>query len=695
MVHLKVSKKLNWCAFVLMIVLFQMPIGGVAATNAFYPARGNGFKKGITKTKESYVQNQVIVKFKPAVVDQVSSIKEGERFADYLPRAASLDALNEKHGAHNFRRVFKSYEVKNTKGEITNVLDSRNRVMQLRKRKAKLRKVLPEHIKNLPQLENIFVVDLKPGEDVLSVAEAYQKDPNVVYAEPNYYFKEFLIPNDLEYDYQWALPKIKADLAWGQFASEEAIGKGVICAILDTGVSYDIPELAENIWLNAGELMAADEDGNGEISLAELGDYGVADSNLNGIIDPQDIYSSSLQDGIDNDNNGYVDDFVGWNFGAEPSDNVPNDDQWMHGSHVAGTVAAVTNNHLGVAGLSWNSKIMALKIINNQGGLQADDAAAAVIYAVENGADVMNMSWGLLTEEGWPLYSQLVSDAFRYATSAGVVLVAAAGNDGMEVAAFPAIDPDVIAVSATDNQDQPADFTNYGDWVDVAAPGVDILSVAGLMSGTSMASPHVVGLAALILSQKGDLGEGALRVERVRRMILGSTDPLSSPLKVGTGRINANAALQLSPDEPLLSRIIYPWSTMTMSSNTVLGGIVAIRGIAAGAQFSSYSLFVKSELGGDGVLIVAPQYAPNMGGELGVWDTRGFADGFYELELEVQDTQGATAIHKIYVHVDNAASLICGDGIVKLMRIILGVRLIVLQSYAEMAHVLLSEEKTP
>ena len=105
-----------------------------------------------------------------------------------------MDALNEKHGAHNFRRVFKSYEVKNTKGEITNVLDSRNRVMQLRKRKAKLRKVLPEHIKNLPQLENIFVVDLKPGEDVLSVAEAYQKDPNVVYAEPNYYFKEFLIP---------------------------------------------------------------------------------------------------------------------------------------------------------------------------------------------------------------------------------------------------------------------------------------------------------------------------------------------------------------------------------------------------------------------------------------------------------------------------------------------------------------------
>ena len=308
----------------------------------------------------------------------------------------------------------------------------------------------------------------------VSLNDALQQmavDPNVEWVEPNYLAFTSVTPNDPAFAQQWGLAKIQVDRAWD-------VSQGnpdTVIAVVDTGVDYDHVDLAANIWHNPGETP-----GNG----------------------------------VDDDGNGYVDDDIGWDFvdvtveAAPGEDMGPRDrdpmDRQGHGTHCAGIVAATTGNGVGMAGVAWNSRIMALragyKTKDGGGSLATTDWAAALHYAADNGADVISMSFGSDAS------SSTGRAAIEYALSKGCVLVAAAGNDGVSTLHYPAAYDGVIAVAASDVDDNRASFSNYGPWVDIAAPGVSIYSslpgnAYESWNGTSMAAPLVAGVAGLILSQ--------------------------------------------------------------------------------------------------------------------------------------------------------------------------------------------------
>jgi subtilisin family serine protease len=313
----------------------------------------------------------------------------------------------------------------------------------------------------------------------LSVKEAMGRlagEDIVACVEPNYLMKTQDIPNDPEYPKQWALGNIRAPLAW-----DLDIGPvGAVIAVIDTGVDYTHPDLWENLWHNLAEIP-----GNG----------------------------------IDDDGNGFIDDDIGWDFVETTDDCSDADcggrdrdpmDAQGHGTHVAGILGAVTNNNTGIAGVSPNARIMAVRAgyeeYDGGGVLEVDDAVSAIYYACDNGADILNLSWGGTGISSRD--SEILASAVQWASEAGVLVCAAAGNEGSDEPFYPAAYefPNVMAVGSTTQSGEKAPTSNYGDWVDVSAPGVQIWStcVGGgycYKSGTSMAAPHVAGLAALLFSR--------------------------------------------------------------------------------------------------------------------------------------------------------------------------------------------------
>jgi thermitase len=217
------------------------------------------------------------------------------------------------------------------------------------------------------------------------------------------------------------------------------------------------------------------------------------------------------------------------------------DDVYGHGTHVAGIAAAITDNGVGVAGLGYNSTIMNVKVLSDMGAGLYSWIASGIIWAADNGAEIINMSLG------GPSESSTLEEAINYAWNKGVVVVAAAGNNGDTTPMYPAYYTNCIAVAATNSNDGRASWSNYGDWVDVAAPGVSIYSTLknnnyGYMSGTSMASPHVAGLAALVFTAVSDVnGNGKLNDE-VRSRIEATCDDIGIN-GIGYGRINAAEAV--------------------------------------------------------------------------------------------------------------------------------------------------------
>jgi hypothetical protein len=333
----------------------------------------------------------------------------------------------------------------------------------------------------------------------LAQAAADLEDAGVEWAEPNYTFNLDFIPNDPEYLPRQSayLSRISAPAAWDLTAGRPE----VVIAILDTGVYTNHVDLRDGIWTNPGEIP-----GNG----------------------------------LDDEGNGFVDDVHGWDFAD--NDNEVLDDHG-HGTHVAGIAAARIDNGLGIAGVAGRATIMPVDVFG--GGIGTyEDLIRAIVYATDNGARVINMSLGASS------YSLGEEAAVNYAYSHGVVLVAAAGNSGLEEQHYPAAHANVIAVAATASDDSLAWFSIRGDWVDVAAPGVSIYSTIppnglgesyGSKSGTSMATPHVAALAALALSRNP-----LLTPDQVRAVIESTADDLGpggKDIYYGNGRINAARAL--------------------------------------------------------------------------------------------------------------------------------------------------------
>lgn len=309
--------------------------------------------------------------------------------------------------------------------------------------------------KRLPGGNAVVTVD--PNASTAGVADDIESDDSVKYASPNYTVHATALSNDpyIQDGSQWGTLRVHAPNAW-----PVARGAGAVVAVVDSGISFSNLDLVNNIWTNTAEIP-----GNG----------------------------------IDDDNDGFVDDVNGADF--VDHDGTPNDAAG-HGSHVAGTIAAEADNNLGGAGVAPDAKIMPLRFLDANGAGNVGDAISAISYAVAHGADVINASWG------GPDYSPPLEDAIRRAGDAGVVVVAAAGNESSDNDTTPSYPasmplPNVISVAASDRQDQLASYSNYGgSTVDVAAPGSEILSTVGdsfgYMSGTSMAAPHVTGIVALL-----------------------------------------------------------------------------------------------------------------------------------------------------------------------------------------------------
>lgn len=383
---------------------------------------------------------------------------------------------------------------------------------------------------------NLQVVKLPPGLAIAKAIKQYQDSGLVEYAEPDYPVHAVLSPNDPRYldGSLWNLNNtgqnggtpyadISAPAGWDIRTSADP----VIVGVIDTGVWYQHEDLASNMWVNPCVNCPVD-----------------------GVVYSNDVYGINAITGT-----------------GDPLDDM------FHGTHCAGIIGAVGNNGIGVVGVAWNVRIMACKFLDANGSGYTSDAITCIDYAVSKGAKVLSCSWGGAD------YSQALHDAIAAARDADVILVAAAGNDAMNNDSspfYPAnydFDLDnVVAVAATDRNDQLADFSDYGAFsVALGAPGVDILSALpgiettamqsyglstnyGTLSGTSMACPHVAGVMAMVCAQYPTDSHSQI-VQR----ILSNTDPvpdLSGRTQTG-GRVNLFSALTQPPQPPFW--LFYQW----------------------------------------------------------------------------------------------------------------------------------------
>ncbi len=381
------------------------------------------------------------------------------------------------------------------------------------------------------RLINADVITVPPGMGLEEAARRYALQPGVSFVQPNYVYHAVGLPDDPCFPFVPSSSGPPNDqLLWGLHTTAEdgspippdAVfdmdidaaeawevttgSSSVVVAVIDTGVDYTHPDIAANMWTNLGEIA-----GNG----------------------------------IDDDGNGLIDDIHGYDFYNNDGD--PMDDHY-HGTHVAGTIGAVGNNGLGVAGVNWNVRIMALKFLGATGYGVTADAIDCINYAVLMGAPISNNSWGSI----W--FDAALRTAIQNAANADHLFVAAAGNSSNNNDVFPfypcTYDVDeIISVAAWNKTGWLADFSNYGaTTVDLAAPGVGIYSLqpgGGIrtLNGTSMASPHVAGVAALLKAVRPDAGPLQLK----QWILNGATPHANLTGKVCTGgRLNAVEPLRLA-----------------------------------------------------------------------------------------------------------------------------------------------------
>lgn len=457
------------------------------------------------------------------------------------------------------------------------------------------------------------------GVDPQKLIAALQEHPAIEVAQMNQVYRLHQLPDDPRLAEQWLIPKIQLDRAWQKTMGDAS----VLIAIIDTGIDYNHEDLAANIWINWGEDATGD-----------------------GRIDPSDF------NGIDDDNNGFVDDIQGWDFTDAPHfpdggdyqerDNDPRDENG-HGTSVAGLVGAMANNGLGIAGVAPNCRLLNLRAGTSQGLLEEDDVASAMIYAVDHGARVINMSFGDVAT------SQMLRDVCQFAYLSGVVLIASAGNSQSAAVHYPSGFLETIAVGATTAEDYLAGFSNYGATIDLVAPGVSLLTTAldhqyKTFSGTSAAAPVVAGVAGLMLSLRPNLTN-----QDVRNILVSSAEDLGETgwdQYYAAGRLNAARALEIGYE-----------SQATITSPRLDEGIaespVIIRGTAAGALLQEYEL--SYGFGGnptDWSLIASVSGRQVVDDRLAQWPIDALPDSLYTLRLKVSNKNGSSVEHRTQLQID-------------------------------------------
>ena len=447
-------------------------------------------------------------------------------------------------------------------------------------------------------------------------------------------------PNDPSYAEQWNLSVLNVLQAWGIEHGKPQ----VTVAVVDSGVATRHPEFRSQLWENVGEIP---------------------------------------RNGVDDDGNGYIDDRNGWDFSDAPTlpgsgdwtvrDNDP-EDETGHGTHVSGIIAAKANNGLGIAGIAPNCRLMPLRAGFKYGGgayLQNDDLAAAIVYAADNGARVINMSWGDTVR------AFIIEDAIEYAHHRGCVLVGAAGNAAGVGSYYPAALESVISVAGLGQEKQLYDGSNFGSTIDIAAPGEEILSTAlngeyRERDGTSMAAAHVSGVAALVLSADPH----ATNIE-IQEKLITTAKPLFITELVGAGSLDAYAALA-ETSTSLIAKI-YTQRTLQQALDGIeaidnIGGLghpttavareaifdrIEIIGSVGGTEFSEYWLeYGIGEVPDLWYPLGTVQTKPRFGVCLHKWDTSTLAEGRYTLRLSVKSENGDIKRAKDVVDVTHEAPLI-------------------------------------
>ncbi|MBE2247441.1 MAG: S8 family serine peptidase [Candidatus Competibacteraceae bacterium] len=375
-------------------------------------------------------------------------------------------------------------------------------------------------------LQRTYLLEFSDFNQVSAIIRKLESMQGVEYAEKVPMDKHFLVPNDPSYSSQWAMNKIGAPTAWNYFST----GSNIVIAIVDDAVERTHSDLSPNLWVNPGEIA-----GNG----------------------------------IDDDNNGYIDDINGYDVGSNDNNPNPPSSSYSHGTHVAGISSARTNNGIGVASIGFSCKLMCVKATNSP--TSVTNGYDGIVYAANSGAHIINCSWG------GPSYSTTGQNVINYAWNKGCIIIAASGNDNVSSQFYPAAFNNVISVSATSSNDAKASFSNYGSWIDISAPGHNIYSTYvgntyGNMSGTSMASPMVSGLAGLMWS----LNPSMPRADLINCLLTTATNiDAQNPSyigQLGSGRINAAQAMQCvstSLNNPPVADFTANFTTVTAGGQVI------------------------------------------------------------------------------------------------------------------------------
>ncbi|RLC36131.1 hypothetical protein DRH27_05690 [Candidatus Falkowbacteria bacterium] len=433
------------------------------------------------------------------------------------------------------------------------------------------------------------------GSKISDCLNEYNNKAEVEYTEPNYLYRAAVIPSDTYYKNQWYLDKIEAPQAW-DIARESP---EIIIAVIDSGVQINHPDLAGNIWQNSKEIA-----GNS----------------------------------MDDDKNGFIDDINGWDFVNNTSDPGPKfspgftQDGILHGTIVAGVAAGYGNNGIGISGVAWQAKIMPLKVLDDKGEGNTLNVIKAIDYAILNKADIINLSF---VGEG---FSRSLEDAIRRAYIAGIIIIAAAGNDQGDgegndmdkIPMYPACHDGnpgenmVIGVAASDPLDQKAIFSSYGfNCVDIVAPGQSIFSTSvyspvnntddisfskyyeGYWSGTSMAAPIVSGAVALIETINPRLSQS-----EIINVLFNNTDDINrlNPDylgRLGAGRINVYKSVKAAKiilDKFTTKLIVAPYKDFMPNVNlTGQDGIIDQSYLVYDKNFRGGVNVAAGDIDGDGI----------------------------------------------------------------------------------------------
>lgn len=448
-----------------------------------------------------------------------------------------------------------------------------------------------------------------------------KSNPNIEYVHFSQEYSIDYIPEDSLYSEQWGLQNIKAEEAWDLFLNNSS---EIILAVIDTGIDYLHSDINSSVFINEGEV-GVDQNGN--------------DKSTNG---------------IDDDQNGFIDDYQGWDFVDKIKifnsdlnydfvgwDNDPSDEHG-HGTNMAGIISA-SHNQFGIAGVNPNVKILNLRAFDKNGNGEEDDVAAAIIYAVKMGAEIINMSWGD------NVYSAVLKDIIEYAYNQNVLLVSSAGNSSSNEPHFPSSFSEVISVGAIQSDDNIANFSNYGSTIDLVAPGSQIMTLDlnnsyKKVSGTSAAAPFVSAAAAAIIPLNDFENEEIKQILKTTSRDLGDSgwDEL-----YGAGTLDFSKALSVL--SPSIITINHPQQEFYTKDDSITVNITCLS-----PYFKNYKLYYGIGVNPDkwNYLQLPEENYQVVNEDIINFDISSFADTSYTFRLLVERIDGRTLEERVNFYID-------------------------------------------